>query len=144
MPSGVAEDADLYFRWRSQGARILVDPSIRSWYTPRESPRGLWTQYHRYGVGKADLLYVNGRWPSWRPLAPLLLVVGLIVSTMLAVWSWWPLLALLGVWVAVLALAGRGRPLVVIAAGIMHLAYGLGLLRGLLRRPSAVRAAVVT
>jgi len=142
LPSKVAEDADLYFRWRLQGARVLVDPSIRSKYTPRETPSGLWRQYYRYGIGKADMLYVNRRWPSWRPLGPLLLVLGLLGTLVAAPSNLWPLILLLAAWLVVLAVAGRARPMVMAAAGIMHLAYGTGLLRGLFRRPSKVRAAV--
>jgi hypothetical protein len=103
----------------------------------------LWRQFFRYGIGKADMLYVNGRWPSWRPAAPLGLVVGLLTAVVLAAtWSWWPLVALMALWLAVLAVAARGRPLVIVAAGVMHLAYGLGLLRGLFRWPPSVRARV--
>jgi len=141
LPSGVAEDADFYFRWKEQGARILVEPRIESTYYPREKITSLWRQFFRYGIGKADMLYVNGRWPSWRPTAPLLLVTGLLTTVVLALtWSWWPLMALIAIWLGVLAVAARGRPLAILAAAVMHLAYGLGLLRGLLRWPAAVRA----
>ena len=101
LPSRVAEDADLYFRWRTQRRSIWLDPAIHSEYTPRGTPSALWRQFYRYGLGKADMLLVNGEFPSLRPLAPLGLVVG-----------------------------------------IMHLSYGIGLLRGLLRRPRSVRAGV--
>ena len=143
LPSRVAEDADLYFRLRLEGARILLEPRIRSTYSPRESVTGLWRQFFRYGIGKADMLYVNGRWPSWRPAAPLGLVVGLLTTVVLAAtWSWWPLVALMALWLAVLGVAARGRPLVIVAAAVMHLAYGLGMLRGLFRWPPSVRARV--
>ena len=143
LPSRVAEDADLYFRLRLEGARILLEPRIRSTYSPRESVTGLWRQFFRYGMGKADMLYVNGRWPSWRPAAPLGLVVGLLIAVVLAVnWSWWPLVTLIVLWVGALAVAARGRPLVIVAAAVMHLAYGLGLLRGLVRWPPSVRGRV--
>ncbi len=143
LPSRVAEDADLYFRLRLEGARILLEPRIRSTYSPRESVTGLWRQFFRYGIGKADMLYVNGRWPSWRPAAPLSLVVGLLTTVVLGVaWSWWPLVGLIALWVGVLAVAARGRPLVIVAAAVMHLAYGLGMLRGLVRWPPSVRARV--
>ncbi len=143
FPSGVAEDADLYFRLRSAGGRVVVDPAIRTEYRPRETPAALWRQFRRYGLGKADMLAVNGRWPSWRPAAPLLLVVGLAVTALAALLGRpRPLVTLLAAWAAVLAVASRGRPLVAVAAGIMHTAYGVGLFRGLLRRPSRVRAEV--
>lgn len=143
LPSRVAEDADLYFRWKAEGARILVEPRIASSYFPRETVWGLWGQFFRYGLGKADMLYVNGRWPSWRPAAPLALVVGLLTTLVLAfTWSPWPLAALALLWLGALGVAARGRPLVIVAAAVMHLAYGVGLMRGLLRWPPSVRAQV--
>ena len=152
FPSGVAEDPDLYFRWRQQGRLVLLDPAIRSTYRPRETPRSLARQFRRYGLGKADMLAINGRWPSWRPLAPLVLVAGLILTLpLLAVegirWVFW---GLLGSWLAALAaeMVRFARTpdewwRSIAAAAIMHLGYGVGLLQGLLRRPASVRASVV-
>lgn len=143
LPFGVAEDADLYWRWRERGERVLVDPAIQSVYRPRETPGALSRQFYRYGAGKADMLYVNGRWPSWRPLVPLCLVVGLPIGVGLATAGFgWPLLILTASWLAAVAIAGRARPAAMLAVSIMHLSYGAGLLRGLARRPSKVRAAV--
>ena len=70
-----AEDHELNFRLRQNGGRILLDPSIRSWYFPRQSPRALWRQYRNYGVGKASTLAKHHSLPSWRPVAPALLVL---------------------------------------------------------------------
>ena len=142
LPSHVAEDADLYFRWRQAGKTILMDPEIESHYTPRETPGSLWRQFYRYGLGKADMLLVTGTLPSPRPLAPLALIVGLAGGLIMLPWLWWPLALLAVVWLGNLFLAFKGRPAPTLAGAIMHLSYGLGLLRGLLRRPSAVRAAV--
>ena len=145
LPSGVAEDADFYFRLRRSGGTVILDPGIASRYTPRDRPADLARQYWRYGMGKADMLYVNGRLPSWRPAAPTLLALGLTAATILGpVWGWWPLFALLAAWLGGLAVAARGRVLDLAVGAIMHLAYGFGLLRGLLRSPPAVRAAVVS
>lgn len=142
LPSRVAEDADLYYRWRKAGRRIILDPGIHSTYTPRRTPTALWRQFHRYGRGKADMLIVNGEFPSFRPLAPIALVIGIAAGIAMLPISVWPLLALLAVWIGVLAAAMQFRPVTVAAAMIMHLAYGIGLLGGLLRRPSSVRSAV--
>ena len=142
LPGRVAEEADLYFRWRSQGRSVWLDPAIRSSYTPRSTPGALWRQFYRYGLGKADMLIVNGEFPSSRPLAPLGLVVAILVGVAFVPVSWWPIGAVLSVWLGTLLVALRFRLDVVAAAAIMHLSYGLGLLRGLMRRPAAVRAAV--
>ncbi|MEA3511008.1 MAG: glycosyltransferase, partial [Actinomycetota bacterium] len=45
FPSGTSEDADLYARWRSEGRTVVVDPEIKTEYTPRGSPGALWKQY---------------------------------------------------------------------------------------------------
>lgn len=142
LPTGVAEEADLYFRWRRAGRSVWLDPEIRSEYTPRATPQALWRQFYRYGLGKADMLIVNGEFPSLRPLAPLGLIVALLIGLAVTPISWWPIGALLMVWLGTLAIAMRFRVGVVVAAAIMHMSYGFGLLRGLLRRPRAVRAAV--
>jgi cellulose synthase/poly-beta-1,6-N-acetylglucosamine synthase-like glycosyltransferase len=142
LPSQVAEDADLYYRWRKSGRRVLLDPGIRSSYTPRQTPGALARQFYRYGRGKADMLIVNREFPSARPLAPLALVVGIGIAGLLASVSPLPILLVLGTWIGTLTIAMRFRLATVAAAMIMHLAYGFGLFRGLLRRPSAVRAAV--
>jgi succinoglycan biosynthesis protein ExoA len=147
LPHGVAEDADLFYRWRDAGRTILLDPAIESTYSPRESVRSLFRQFRLYGAGKADMLYANGRWPSWRPLAPLLLVTALIATFLLAAATGirWPFWSLLAVWIVVLLVAARiaRRPIerlrVFVAAATMHMAYGIGLLQGLLWRRRSPR-----
>ena len=145
FPSGSSEDADFYYRWRKSGRKVHVDPWIVSSYTPRDTPRSLWRQYFRYGQGKAEMLWLNDELPSLRPLAPLLLVLGILAGIVLGMFSgvWWPLSAGLGVWLLILlgvaTSSGESVPRVVTAAGIMHLAYGLGMVRGLLAGPGPMR-----
>ncbi len=140
FPSGAGEDADLYHRWRMEGRLVLLDPAIRSTYRPRHTLRSLARQYFRYGWAKGELLWVNGRWPSARPAAPLALVLALPVTAVLSVATpwWWLFPALLAAWLAVLVVAavpaGRLGPLVIFAAAVMHLSYGAGLVWGLVRR----------
>ena len=146
LPSGAAEDTDLYRRWRDAGHRVRLDPSIRSTYRPRHRWGALWRQYYAWGKAKAELLWANGRWPSWRPLAPLGLVGGLAATALLAPLTPWPLWILLGSWAVVLtgAAIGAGRlaPLVFGAAATMQLSYGIGLVFGLLRGPWQTRRAL--
>lgn len=142
LPSRVAEDADLYYRWRRAGRTILMDPAIKSTYQPRETAWALWKQFFRYGVGKADMLILNGEFPSARPLAPLALVVGLATAALLLPITAWPLLLLLAVWLGVLVVAMRFSPARMLAAMIMHLSYGFGLTKGLLRTRATVRSQV--
>jgi succinoglycan biosynthesis protein ExoA len=150
FPSGAGEDADLYHRWRRAGRRIVLDPRIRSEYRPRSTVGSLFRQHVRYGGAKAELLWVNAAWPSWRPLAPALLVVGLVGSGLLALVGGpaWPLAAVAGTWAVVLLAAAvrhpRLLPALLVAGAVMHLGYGLGLWWGLLRGPWRVRRALAS
>jgi glycosyltransferase involved in cell wall biosynthesis len=145
LPSGAAEDADFYARWRRTGRTVVVDPSIRSEYTPRDRASNLAKQYYRYGVGKAEMLWLNGSFPSLRPLAPLAFVVALAAAAIVgAVFgAWTPLVVIVVAWFltvgAASARSGRLFPGVVAAAAIMHLAYGTGVAWGMVRGPGRVR-----
>ncbi len=144
FPSGSSEDADFYYRWRRSGRKVHVEPAIESAYSPRNNVGQLWRQYWRYGQGKAEMLWLNGEFPSWRPFAPILLVLSLIVSLGIGLVGgpWSVLVVILAVWLALLAAGAVTRPagvLTVLAAGVMHLAYGLGGLWGLLKGPRSVR-----
>jgi glycosyltransferase involved in cell wall biosynthesis len=146
FPSGAAEEADLYRRWRDAGRRIRLDPAIRSRYSPRRRWGSLWRQYYAWGAAKAEVLWASGSWPSWRPLGPLGLVVGLVISLVAAPLTPWPLWILLGAWGLVLAGAalpsGRLAMLVFVVAAVMQLAYGAGLVIGILRGPGPTRRAL--
>ena len=145
FPSRVAEDADFYYRLRKGGGKVLVDPAIATIYQPRETVTDLWRQFYRYGLGKADMLYINGEFPSWRPLAPLALILGLAAGMLLLLWGDPRLLTVVLVaWLLALVIASRLSPLVLMATAVMHLSYGIGLLRGLLRSPRRVRDLVQT
>ncbi|HET9204086.1 MAG TPA: glycosyltransferase family 2 protein [Acidimicrobiia bacterium] len=145
FPSGSSEDADFYYRWRRSGRKVHVDPWIVSSYTPRDTARSLWRQYFGYGQGKAEMLWLNGELPSPRPLAPMILVLGLLALGVLGLFTslWWPLMAAVGGWLLLLiwvALRSKGSPFrVVTAAAIMHLAYGVGMVWGLVRGPGPIR-----
>jgi len=148
FPSGTSEDADLYARWRAEGRTVIVDPAIRTEYAPRTSLGTLWKQYFRYGMGKAEMLWANRRLPSLRPLAPALLVAGLIAFGILAFATgfWWGLAGLAGAWLLWLLFVGLRSEAstlgVMFAAAIMHLSYGIGLPWGLLRGPGPVRRSI--
>ena len=69
-----AEDQELNYRIRRAGGRIWLDPTIRSTYFPRSTPKALWRQYFNYGVCKASTLNKHRTLPYWRPLVPAALV----------------------------------------------------------------------
>lgn len=136
FPSGAGEDPDFYFRWRASGRKVYVDPAIRSQYRPRSTLRGLAKQYFRYGMAKAEMAWVNGRLPSWRPLAPIALVLGLGIAGLAAVaGSPVALGAILAGWLLFLFAVAFGRrsgPLFVVVAATMQLTYGAGAIVGFL------------
>lgn len=135
-----AEDQELNYRLRLAGRRIRLDPSIRSWYFPRQTPRALWRQYANYGTCKASTLKKHRRLPYWRPLAPAGMVAGAAAVAVLAVarhrpaWALAPLAAY-GLGAGVVALRLGDQPGVAphrafAALAICHWGYGLGFWRG--------------
>ena len=132
-----AEDQDLNFRLRKRGGRVVLDPSIRSWYFPRDTPRALRRQYFNYGVCKASTLQKHGTLPTWRPLAP----AALVACTVLLLPS-----RRLRLLVPLLHLGGAGSfawklsrdelvdPFETLRAVLIcHWGYGLGFWSGILR-----------
>ena len=86
--------------------------------------------------------FVNGSLPSLRPLAPLLLVVAIAMTSLLALGGVrWPLLVVLGSWLSAVALAWaittKPSPMVPIAVVVMHLGYGWGIVWGCTRHLAA-------
>jgi succinoglycan biosynthesis protein ExoA len=134
-----AEDDELNFRLRASGGRIILDPSIRSWYFPRETPHALWNQYLNYGLGKARSLAKHGTLPTWRPLAPAALVAGSVSLLIVGRGYMRLMLPAIHTFAAVSAAIGIGSrreadALPAFAAiEICHWAYGIGFWRGLVR-----------
>lgn len=132
-----AEDQELNLRLRRAGGVIVLDPSIRSWYFVRETPRRLWRQYANYGTCKASTLVKHRRLPTWRPLAPAALVATAAFGLLrrrgwrrLAV----PALHALACAVAAPRIADRGEArarTVFGAVEICHWSYGIGFWAGL-------------
>ena len=135
----VGEDHELNLRITQSGGRIVLDPTITSWYTPRSTPRDLWRQYFRYGQAKAATLRKHRRFPSWRPLAPAAIVIGLAASvvalfTPLRAWVWIPWALYLGALSVAAWLRSPKHSLRTVSAMvIMHFSYGFGLLSALAR-----------
>jgi glycosyltransferase involved in cell wall biosynthesis len=148
-----AEDQELNLRIRQGGGRVVLDPTIRSWYFPRDTPRALARQYHNYGIAKASTLVKHHTLPTWRPLVP----AALVAVTALGVATRKPvLLAPAAAHVALCA--GLGLKLAeepgvdparaAAVTAICHWTYGAGFWRGLWRvlsgrgfdrRPGATR-----
>ncbi len=134
-----AEDQELNLRLRDAGGRIVLDPTIRSWYFPRATVRGLARQYRNYGLAKASTLHKHGRFPSWRPLAPAALVAATVAglgSRRRAAWLAVPALHALACATAAWKVAddpGVAPHRAFAAIEVCHWSYGVGLWEGVLR-----------
>ena len=138
-----AEDHELNFRLTARGGTILCDPSIRSWYSPRQTPRALARQYFNYGIGKVSTLSKHRRLPTLRPLAPAAFVALAWGGAMRALMARRPVyLAPVAAWLAVASSASArmasdddcDAPRCVLALAICHGAYGTGFWVGIGRR----------
>ena len=148
-----AEDQELAYRLRRAGRRIRVDPTIRSWYFPRQTPQALWRQYVNYGMCKASTLAKHRTLPYWRPLAPAVMVAATATWVSVSLLRRHPVVAVLPV-VGYAAAAGAVGLRIAEEPGvaphrafgtlaICHWGYGLGFWRGMgriaRRRPFDVR-----
>jgi succinoglycan biosynthesis protein ExoA len=137
------EDEDFNFRLRRAGGRVILDPQIKIFYSSRDSAAELFSQYSGYGRGKVDLMMKHKRPMSLRSLIPLTFVGSLAALTLASIRSR-PARALLTTEVTAYgacalgfglrAIARRREPLrllptVAAVFPILHLGYGLGMLR---------------
>ncbi len=148
-----AEDQELAYRLRRAGRRIRLDPSIESWYFPRQTPAALWRQYVNYGMCKASTLAKHKTLPYWRPLAPAVLVGASLGWSTVALARRHPVVATVPVVGYAAAAGALGLRLgqepgvaphrAAATLAICHWGYGLGFWQGLgrmaSRRPFDVR-----
>jgi succinoglycan biosynthesis protein ExoA len=136
------EDAEFDCRQRALGARIYLDAGIRVQYRPRSSARALWRQYFLYGVGRSRTVRRHPGSLRLRQFAVpahlLLSALAVLVSPWWAGGLVWPAAYAAALAGASLLLAIRHRSRCGLAAGpaaaVMHTAWALGFLAGLLTR----------
>jgi len=122
-----------------------MSKSIRSTYFSRASLGKLWMQYFQYGFWRIRTLQKHKRPAALRQLVPLLLVLSLLLLGLAGLF-WRPARILLAVEAGLYLLAlavgafdvGRRSgwkyvPTSPLIFGILHFAYGLGSLSGILR-----------
>jgi succinoglycan biosynthesis protein ExoA len=148
------EDWELNLRIRAAGHKVWFDPELRVTYWPRENWRKLARQFFTTGVWRGELVRrYRGRNP-WRFFVPPLLVIAVFVSVVAGI------LQITGVlhgrlsllfsvvhvgllaYVLLLLYLGlvydrghswRDRWLFILVLPTMHLSWGAGFLRGILR-----------
>jgi len=86
------EDAELNVRILRAGKKIYLDSSIKVGYFPRETLRQLAKQYFKYGRGRCYTVLKHRRVTSWRQVAPVVLVAGLVGAVAVSFVRPWALL----------------------------------------------------
>lgn len=139
----INQDYELNYRLRQAGGKILLNPAVRSIYTPRSSLRSLWRQYFRYGQGKVRTLHKHPESLRWRQAVPPGLV-GTLLSTLVGGLFWKPFRSLFGLLAGCYLLANlvastigarragwRYWPVLPFIFATIHFAWGLGFWFGL-------------
>jgi glycosyltransferase involved in cell wall biosynthesis len=142
------QDDEFTLRIRRAGGKVLLDSRIKVSYTPRGSYRGVFRQYFQYGYWKVRVMRKHRQVLSGRSLVPSVFVLSLLVLVPAAIFL--PSARLiLGVELAAYLLGAvvfafrsvRARkeplslvPRVVAVYPMFHVAYGIGMLWGFLRR----------
>ena len=136
------EDNELSLRIREAGGRIWYDPAIRVRYWPRGALGELFTQYQRYARGRMAVYRKHRTGIDWRHLLPPVLTSWIALGWLGALAHPIGLAAWLGSLVGYLAVVAVGslvvgsanaNPLLVTAAVVtMHVAYGTGMIQGVI------------
>jgi len=133
------QDAELNVRLREAGYLVWYEPSLEVAYQPRSTVFSLASQYVQYGRWRRLTARLHpdsllARQLAAPALVGLLLVAGAVSA---AIGAWWPLLAVIGPYVAVTLFAAAfaaPTPAAIVptavAFTVMHLAWGVGFLVG--------------
>lgn len=131
------EDAEYDHRVVSRGERIFLNADIRIQYVPRSTPLSLAKQYFNYGKGRARNALKHGKSLRPRQAIPILALLGLVASGVLAYWN--PLTLVIPVlYLSVLVgasiyICAKHRSacglFAGLASGIMHMAWAAGFLK---------------
>ncbi|WP_027420395.1 glycosyltransferase family 2 protein [Crocinitomix catalasitica] len=137
------QDDELNFRLTKAGYKILYNPEIESEYFVRGSVKKLTKQYYQYGYWKVYVNKLHKTVTSIRQMVPILFLLGLIFGAIFSVLMpfFWMLYVAGILFYILLALvfAFKVSPNLLVAMKvscifpILHLSYGYGYLKGLLR-----------
>jgi glycosyltransferase involved in cell wall biosynthesis len=138
------QDDEFNYRLREAGGRVLLSPAIRSQYFNRGTLKSLWRQYFEYGLWKIRVMQKHPQQMQWRQFVPATFVLGLLMLAIAAVFLPAARLLLLSVLVlyvsaalfAAFRVSSKAQPLIPLVAlvfAVLHVSYGSGFLRGLVR-----------
>lgn len=131
------QDDELCLRIIKSGGVVYQSSSIKSKYYGRRSLKKLYMQFYQYGFWKPFVMAKHRGFASVRHLAPIFFVVGTCTSAI-----FWPpatlMLLLIYFSVIIISIATKSNRLQInlillsaICVSIMHIAYGLGSIKGL-------------
>ena len=136
-----SQDDEFNFRMIDHGAKILLSPTIKSTYYPRDAIRSLWRQYFQYGYWKVRVMQKYPQRMRIHHLIPSLFVCALALSALLTqVPGGWGFIffAIVGLYAlgAAVAAAMARPPLKIFAFlplvfAVLHVGYGAGFLVGI-------------
>lgn len=139
------QDDELNYRLVRDGGKIWMTPEIKSKYYTRTSLKKLWRQYFQYGFWRIRTMQKHKRPATLRQLAPLLLAASILLLSLCSLF-YKPIVYLLllelvvyilGLFIGFIDVARKSNiklamlsPVIFI---ILHFAYGLGCLWGIVR-----------
>jgi len=137
------QDDELNYRLRKHGGTILVSPRMKSQYQNRQSWKALGKQFFQYGVWKVRVLQKHPAQMNVRHFVPpafdLAVLVGLVLgvrypwAVYLAVGAICAYAMVIGVVAATIERGVVARARLALAFVIIHHAWGLGFLVGMVR-----------
>lgn len=134
------EDYEFNARIRLSGGKVWLDPRIHSRYFARKNLKQLAKQYWRYGYWKFKMLKRYPKTIRWRQAVPPFFVFGIILFTILSLFSEFAriiLATILGLYFAVLLVFSSIEAIkrkdacylnMVFAITVMHFCWGTGFL----------------
>ena len=81
------QDDEFNLRLRLAGGRIVLDPAIKIFYTPRGTFARLFRQYFEYGLWKPEVMRKHGRVASLRSLVPGIFLASVVALLALSPWQ---------------------------------------------------------
>jgi glycosyltransferase involved in cell wall biosynthesis len=139
------QDDEYNYRIRALGLRLRLASDVQSRYYGRSSYLALWRQFFQYGFWKIRVFQKHPRQMRPRQFVPGAFVAALCIGAALAPVGLAARSVLIGtvccyviaVFAAAAMAAGREEwkliPLIALASGVMHLAYGFGFWCGIAR-----------
>jgi succinoglycan biosynthesis protein ExoA len=139
------QDDEFNYRLRSRGGRILLSPRIKSLYFNRSTLQRLWRQYLEYGYWKVRVMQKHPLQMQPRHFVPFLFVASLILTLLSALFTTvgkWLFVSVLVTYVIANLAASihscrkgswRVALFLPLTFAILHVAYGVGFMLGLVK-----------